>query len=347
MKLIDLIHHSQAALQTIDLTHDQKRAINQMCDCYQPSLGQLDFQCSGCNSHQHINHSCGHRSCPQCGQHHNQQWLERQRAKLLPATYYMVTFTVPSELRGLALAHPKVLYPILMKSAADTLQTFAKNDKPLGGPLGLTAVLHTHTRELAYHPHVHIVVPAGCLNDKSQWQSKDDRYLFNGRALAKVFRAKFLTRFKETGFTVKETLPKQWIVQCKKVGSGESALVYLARYLYRGVVNEKNLLRLEGDRLTWQYRDSKTKRMKKKCEPVLSFLKKVLQHVLPKGFRRVRDYGLLNSAAKLTLKKVQLLLRVVIDPPKAVEKLKVVCSHCGEQMHFCGFIKPTPLLRTC
>ncbi|MBN4055270.1 transposase, partial [bacterium AH-315-K03] len=325
---------------------NQKRAINQMCACYQPSLGQLDFQCPGCSNHQHINHSCGHRSCPQCGQHHNQQWLERQRTKLLPVTYYMVTFTLPSALRGLALVHPKVLYPILMKSAVDTLQTFAKNDKRLGGPLGLTAVLHTHTRELAYHPHTHVIVPAGTLNDKGQWQNKNTHYLFNGRALAKVFRAKFLTRLKATGFTIKETLPKQWITQCKKVGAGDPALIYLARYLYRGVVNESNLLHLEGDRLTWQYRDSKTRRMKKKCEPVLTFLKKVLQHVLPKGFRRVRDYGLLNGAAKLTLKKVQLLLRVVIEPPKAVGKPEVVCACCGEVMHFCGFIKPTPLLRT-
>ena len=277
-------------------------------------------------------------SCPQCGHRHNQQWLQRQQQKLLPVDYFMVTFTLPSQLRGLALTHPKTIYSLLLNCAKETLQTFSENKKALGGRLGLTAILHTHTRQLDYHPHVHVILPAGALSKKNLWRKNLGDYLFNGRALGKVFKGKFIAALKKNSFYIKEKLPEQWIVDCKKVGSGAPALKYLARYLYRGVINEKNLLFLKDHQITWQYRDSKTKKMTRKTESVITFLQKVLIHVLPKGFRRVRDYGLLHGAAKTTLKRLQLMLRVFIPEEVPLKKLELLCQCCGGLMNFSGFI---------
>ncbi len=226
---------------------------------------------------------------------------------------------------------------MLLNCAKETLQTFSENSKALGGRIGLTAILHTHTRQLNYHPHVHVMLPAGALSKNNHWRKNLGDYLFNGRALGKVFKGKFIAALKKNNFYIKEKLPEQWIVDCKKVGNGVPALKYLSRYLYRGVINEKNILSLESHQITWQYRDSKTKKMTRKTESVLLFLKKILTHVLPKGFRRVRDYGLLHGTAKTILKRLQLTLRVFIPEAVPLKKLELRCQCCGGQMKFSGF----------
>ena len=339
MKFVDLLRQYQTDLAQLNLSRDQQWAIHQLLVCRKIEGGQLDYQCQDCHEHQLIKHSCGHRFCPQCGHANNQQWLNRQQQKLLPVNYFMVTFTLPSQLRGLAMHHSKMIYSMLMKCAVETLQSFARNDKKLGGKLGIMAVLHTHSRQLIYHPHVHLMVPAGSLSTRKQWQKKNSKYLFKEQNLATVFRAKFLTALKEKGFSVKETLPKHWISHCKKVGKGAPALKYLARYLYRGVVNERNLLWLNNGQLTWQYKDSTSKKMVKKTESVIQFLLKVLRHVLPKGFHRVRDYGLLHGANKLILKQLQLMLQITLPDLLEVKPIEIFCQCCGQLMKFCGFIK--------
>jgi hypothetical protein len=188
------------------ITESQFSALNALLGCHTEQYGTLDLSCQDCSGQVTRYRSCGHRFCNQCQQHSTQTWLNRQLQKLLPVDYYLVTFTLPSELRTVAKAHGSIVLPLLMRCAADTLRRFGRNKPGLEAELGLCAVLHTHTRRLDYHPHVHIVVPAGGVNvARNEWRKLKGKYLFNGRALAKAFRGVFLAALSTTGLPIPKT----------------------------------------------------------------------------------------------------------------------------------------------
>src|SRR5574337_964365 len=212
--------------------------------------------CTACGEQRSVPHSCGHRACPHCQHHEAQVWLQRQLQSLVPATYFMLTFTLPAELRGLAWSHQRVLYALLMQCAWDTLDTFAHNDARLRATPGAVGVLHTHNRRLDFHPHVHMVMPAAALDTRRRlWRTKSRRgkaganaagggYLFNHKALAKVFRGKLLDAIRHAGLTLPAAVPDAWVVHCKAVGDGSKALLYLSRYLYPNSAGAIRLLQL-------------------------------------------------------------------------------------------------------
>ncbi|MGS2724952.1 IS91 family transposase, partial [Porticoccus sp. GXU_MW_L64] len=260
-----------------------------------------------------------------------------QTQKLLPVRYFMVTFTLPRELRPLAKQHSTVVYNALFQCALDTLQTFGHNKPGFNAELAMTAVLHTHTRRLDYHPHVHCVVPGGGVNrQRQQWRTLKGKYLFNGRQLARVFRAKLLAALRKAGLQPPQ-VPGQWVVNCKNVGSGLPALTYLSRYLYRGVISDRNILTDDGQTVTFQYKDSATNTLKTRSLPGETFMALVLQHVLPKRFRRVRDYGFLHGNGKRLLRLVQWVLQVAIPPMAKTPRPAFLCPNCQQPMAVVGF----------
>lgn len=203
--------------------------------CRTPDAGEVLWHCSECAEQFKHPRSCGHRSCPQCQNHEATQWLERQREKLLPVEYFMVTFPLPYALRGLAWCHQKHVYSLLLATAAGTLKDFGLDSKRLCSEIGMTTVLHTHSRSLDYHPHCHVIVPGGGVDRATrQWKKAKGKYLFNAFALAKVFRARFLAAIKAEGPPIPD-VPEKWVVHCKHIAKGRPALEYLSRYLYRGV----------------------------------------------------------------------------------------------------------------
>jgi len=316
------------------------QAIKALLHCRTPACGEMRYYCAPCDQQQLFCHSCGHRTCPQCQHRANSQWLERQQQKLLPVNYSMVTFTLPYELRKLVWQNQKIAYAALFNAAIETLNQFAKNDKQLRGQLGMTAVLHTHSRRLEYHPHLHVLIPAGAINlTRTLWREKNSSYLFNGRALSMVFRRNFLAHIKMQKLNCSDILPKKWIVQCQSVGRGEPALKYLSRYLYRGVVTEKNILKHQDGNVTFRYKDSQTNTWKTRTESAVKFLWLVLQHVLPKGFRRTRDYGFLHGNAKRLLAKIHLTLKVVLSNLPPPNQKKHLCPCCHNEMNFTPFFK--------
>ncbi|MCW8128397.1 IS91 family transposase [Microbulbifer halophilus] len=343
MRLASLIErHEGALLQKYGarLLPEQRRAMDAIRHCRTTAAGEVLWQCKGCSHALLSPRSCGHRSCLQCQNHEATQWLDRQRRKLLPVEYFMVTFTLPAELRPLAWRHQKVLYDLLMTVATGVLKDFGLNDKHLGGNLGMTGVLHTHTRRLDYHPHCHIVVPGGAVDRRRrQWRKARGSYLFNGRALAKVFRARVLEALRENGFEIPVT-PAQWVVQCQSAGRGQPALEYLSRYLYRGVISEKQILCERNGEVTFRYIESKSGKPKTRTVPGANFLWLVLQHVLPKGFRRVRDYGFLHGNAKRLLQLVQMTLQVVIKTIKSKGRPVLRCPRCHSPMAFVRAFRP-------
>jgi hypothetical protein len=258
--------------------------------------------------------------------------------RLVPAEYFLITFTLPAELRPLARAQAPVIYDLLMRCSWETVRTFSHNDKQLQGTPGAIAVLHTHTRQLGFHPHVHLVMPAAAIDSvQKKWRRKRGKkggYLFNHKALAKVFRAKLLTAIETAGLTLPDSYPKAWVVDCKSVGSGEKALIYLGRYLYRGVISEKNIVACDNGQVTFRFTNAKTGKMERRTLPGAKFLWMVLQHVLPKGFRRARNFGFLHPNCKRLIALLQLLLKC--NPSQALALLKqrapIVCPCCGATM---------------
>jgi hypothetical protein len=203
----------------------------------------------------------------------------------------MVTFTLPYELRSLVWRHQKDVYSILFACVSSTLKDFGLNPKNLGAEIGMTMVLHTNNRKRDYHPHVHVVVPGGGVDKRRrQWKKKKGKYLFNKEALAKVFRARFLEALSEAGFSIPKRVPEKWVADCRRVGKGITALKYLSRYLYRGVISEKNIVSNQNGQVTFKYTERKTGNTLYRTLKGEDFLHLILQHVLPKGFRRVRDY---------------------------------------------------------
>jgi hypothetical protein len=322
-----------------ELLPGQRRALAAMGRCRTAHSPRMQAQCDNCDECRFIPHSCGHRACPHCQHHESQQWLQRQLKKLVPGDYFLLTFTLPAELRHLAWRHQRILYDLMMQCSWATLRTFSLNDRKLQGTPGAIAVLHTHSRRLDYHPHVHLVMPAAAIDAKARlWRTKTSRrkapYLFSHKALAKVFRAKMLEAIAQAGLTLPAAHPEKWVVDCKHVGAGEKALVYLGRYLYRGVIREKDILSCTNGQVTYRYRNSKTRRMQTRTLPGADFLRLLLRHVLPKGLRRARNFGFLHPNSKKLITLLQYLFR--LSPPTATgirtARPVLVCPCCGGTM---------------
>jgi hypothetical protein len=317
------------------LLPSQRKALAAMKACRNRYSPLMQAHCESCDKDQYFPHSCGNRHCPHCQHHESQQWLENQCRKQVPTNYFMVTFTVPAQFRSLFFRHQRQCYGLLFESVWDTLQSFSQNDKKLKGTPGVIAVLHTHSRALNYHPHIHAVIPAAAINKEQRlWREKSGHYLFSQKALAKVFRAKLMDALVNQKLKLPNDCPEQWVVDCKSVGSGQKALIYLGRYLYRGVIREKDILSCQNGKVTFRYIDNKTRRYRNKTVSGADFLWLVLQHVLPRGFRRARNYGFLHPNSKTLIRLLTLVFR--FDPARFLKKHKprfqLTCACCGNSM---------------
>lgn len=317
------------------------KALDAILRCRTPQAGEIQLRCAECDELMCQPLSCGHRSCPQCQNHEASQWLDRQQSKVLPVEYFMLTFTLPYELRALAWHHQTAVYNLLFATASSTLKDFGLNPLHLGADIGMTAILHTHNRRLDYHPHLHVVVPGGGV-DKSrrQWKKKKGKYLFNEFALARVFRARFLAAMNEVALCIPSQLPEKWVVDCAHVGRGQPALKYLSRYLYRGVISEHNILSNQDGQVTFKYIESRSSNTQYRTLQGEDFIWLVVQHVLPKGFRRIRDYGFLHGNAKKLLSLAQLVLQILIEGATPRSRPVFMCPHCQSPMQIEAFLRP-------
>ena len=328
----------------------QRKALAAMKLCRSSAGVRMLAQCTACNEQRFVPHSCGHRNCPHCQHFESQRWIERQSCRLVAGSYFLVTFTLPAELRPLAWQHQRTMYDQMMQCAWETLRSFSQNHKQLQGSPGAVAVLHTHSRSLAFHPHVHVLMPAAALDaDQGLWRTlrkrskdgtKGDGYLFNHKALAKVFRGKLLAALIEAGLLLPVDCPEKWVVDCKGVGNGHKALVYLGRYLYRGVIAERDIMACENGQVTYRFRDSKTGKMAVRVVSGATFLWLVLQHVLPKGFRRSRNFGFLHPNCKRMIALLKLLVfkpalsaaAALSAPAPSTPRPQLRCICCGAPM---------------
>jgi hypothetical protein len=332
----------------------QQQVLRALASCRTAALGGHLEKCRRCGHRRAVYHSCSNRHCPQCQGLAQEDWLEARCADLLPIPYFHVVFTLPQELRRLALAKPRVVYGLLFSAASKTLQTFARDPKHLGGEIGITAILHTWSQTLAFHPHLHCVVTGGALAaDGSRWiPTRHPGFLFPVRALAKVFRGKFLggltQAFQRGELGPDESLPTllhtlrghDWVVYAKPPFAGpESVLRYLGRYTHRIALSNRRILRADDHCVAFRYRDSADGNRRKVLElAVHEFLRRFLLHVLPKGFVRIRHYGLLANRfrrQRIASCRERLDAQAPAPPPASENLFEKVLRLTGRDLSLC------------
>jgi len=284
-------------------------ALSALAACRTAALRGHRYTCPTCATVRYSYHSCRNRHCPTCQHDAGQTWLGRQQELLLPVPYFLLTFTLPPALRDLARAHQRQLYTLLFHASAAALQQLALDPRFLGGQIGLLGVLQTWTRDLRFHPHIHYLVPAlGVADDGRICRPRNGAFLVPVKALAILFRAKLRAALRQSRLYQQvdaATWRQAWVVDCRPVGSGKAALKYLAPYIFRVAVSNKGLVSMQDDRVTFRYRDGTSKQLRICTLPALSFLGRFLQHVLPKGFVKVRYYGLFSHRQQALLAQVR------------------------------------------
>lgn len=294
----------------------QREVLAKLLKCRTPQMGGSLYGCPHCGDTHYAYHSCNDRHCPQCGQHEADQWLASQEQRLLlPAPYFLVTFTVPEGLRDWIRSHPKLAYDLLFDASSRALQDLAAHPRRLNGSLGMLGVLHTWSRTLLFHPHIHYLVPGGALSlDGRQWRPSPKKFLLRVEPLSDRFRNVFRTLLAQRSPQALAQLPakiwkQRWVTHSQPAGSGQNALRYLSRYVFKTATGDRRVLPGKDGKLLWPYRDSDTGRRRQLPLEPLELLRRFLQHVLPKGYTRVRCFGWFHPAARIRLNRVRALLR--------------------------------------
>jgi DNA-directed RNA polymerase subunit RPC12/RpoP len=338
------------------LLPSHRRALRDIGQCRTAAMGGHVYECADCSATHYQFHSCQNRHCPQCQYQLGEQWLAKQQALLLPVPHFLVTFTLPAALRAMARQHQKIMYNLLFRTSAAALQQLAWDPRYVGGQIGMVGVLHTWGRNLSYHPHVHYVVPAGGLSaDGTQWVTSRHNFLVPVRALSVLFRAKFRDALRQTGLfdqVSAEIWQQDWVVHCKPVGKGEGALKYLAPYIFRVALSNRRILKVAHGHVTFRYRESDTGRWRTCTLTAEEFLRRFMQHVLPKGFVKVRYYGLFSHSLRHQLPLIRYALAVAGGDTPALPEVtagthsvksgtQVRCPRCGHPMRWITRLRPS------
>ena len=296
-----------------------RQVLKKILACRTPAMGGQLFQCPDCPAFHYRYHSCNDRHCPLCGQTDADQWLARQRARLLlPTPYFLVTFTVPEALRPFLRSQPQLGLDLLFAASAQAVQDLARNPRRLGAELGLLGVLHTWSRTLSFHPHIHYLIPGGGLSlDGRHWVAARAHFLLPVKALGAHCRTLFKNQLQKAEPDLFAQIPakvwqRHWNVDSRAAGSGENALRYLSRYVFKTATSNRQVQLLPDGQVRWHYRESKTGQPATAQFEPLEFLRRFLQHILPRGFARVRTFGWFHPAAKVRANRVRALLR---QPP--------------------------------
>jgi len=292
-----------------------RRAIEDILDCRTAALGGQVWRCDACNAEVFSYHSCGNRSCPKCHTAQTRQWLEHRQAEMLPVPYFHITVTVPAELRAILRAHQRDGYAVLMRATACAIMELARDPRYVGGTVAVLAVLHTWDQQLNFHPHTHCLVSGGGISrDGTTWHPARRNFLLPVKALARKVRGKFrvlLQRACPDLVTPDLVWRKNWIAHVTAWGRGEQAVLdYLARYVFRVAITNTRILGLDDTAVRIQYRDRKTGHRRTCRLGGEEFMRRFLQHVLPRGFHKVRYFGLWHPAHRQNATRVRQMLQL-------------------------------------
>ena len=348
LELADIVRaHGAAYRQTHVLARAQGRALRAIAQCRTAALGGHRAVCATCGAERITYNSCRNRHCPKCQRVTTERWLAARQRELLPIDYFHVVFTLPHALNPLAQSHPRLIYRLLFQAAASTLTRFGRDPRHLGGDVGVTAVLHTWGQTLTQHVHVHCLVTGGALaRDGTRWLPAHPGFLFPVRALAQVFRGRYLAQLQRAfargalhltgglatlaepaafGAWITELRQQAWVVYCKPPFAGpEHVLAYLGRYTHRVALSNDRLLTLVDGRVRFRWRDyADGDRVKVMELDADEFLRRFLLHVVPDRFVRIRHFGLLaNRRRAAALAQCRILLAQ--PPPPGTDQVESV-----------------------
>ncbi len=348
----------------------QTKAIYHIMNCKTGEFGVNYTYCSECGYTVPHNNSCRDRSCPMCQALSNEMWVDSQREHILDIPYYHVVMTCPCELYPLIYCNQRELYSLLFHSAAETLMELAEDPVHIGGKPGFISILHTWGSDLSYHPHLHIIITGGGLDSNREWHDGRNGYLFPGAAMAKLFKGKFMSGLKDSKNTGKLVFTggaknlsnpydfqqlldtcygKRWVTDIREsFASAETVMHYLGRYTHRIAIGNSRILRMDEETVTFKIKDYKNEgKWKEITISGIEFVRRFLMHIPPKGFIRIRHYGLLSNRNKKTLipfcrnligcKKFLARFKGN-DKPTIIKKLYgkdvSVCPCCGGTMGF-------------
>ena len=357
--------HGPAYLATHPLSIAKAKVWRAILACRTAALGGHVETCDACGTTRHVYHSCRNRHCPRCQTRAKEAWLAARQREVLPVPYFHLVFTLPHDLNGLIGQCPRALYEMLFGAVSATLTEFAANPRWLGGTAAFTLVLHTWKQDLGRHVHVHALVPGGALNADGHWVAAKRGFLFPIAALSQVYRGKFLAALKAArqggrlradalrgdavltdmawGALLARLYDHDWVVYARHaLGGPEQVLDYLGRYTHRVAISNERILGMQGDTVHLRVRDSaRGNRRRTLSVPAHTFIERFLLHVLPKGFKRIRHYGLLGPAGKAAkLARARAALSVPVPDPRVVESVAAFmgrihrieslrCPHCG------------------
>ncbi len=307
----------------------QKRALSDIAACCTEELGGKLHQCDDCGKRFWSFHCCRNRACPKCHGKQTQEWLEKREAELLPCCYFHAVATVPSELRGVFKRHQKYMYGLLMKVSAEAVKELCAEKRHLGALPGILAVLHTSNGQLGYHPHVHMLITGGGITtDGEHWEPARGEFLVPVGVLSRKIAAKFRDALKKQKPDLFASIPaalwqREWVSFLKHYGHGNDAVLhYLSRYVFRIAISNARIIGMDDTHVTFRYKDRDADTWRTMRLPGVEFLRRFLQHVLPRGFHKIRYYGLWHHSKRALSSRAWLLL-ILEKPTDTAGPLKI------------------------
>jgi hypothetical protein len=333
-----------------DVPSGHRKVLAAITRCRTGALGGVQYACCDCGATHWVGRSCGNRHCPNCGKHKTFAWLDKQSSRLMPVPHFLVTFTVPKELRSVLRAHQREGYTALFDAAAASLRDVGSATKSLRScQLGYFGVLHTWGRDpCVYHPHVHFVVPGGGVSgDRTRWQATPENFLVDHATLIRVYKAKLAEALRACGLydqVPSDAWRGKFVVDLKPVGDGRAVLKYLAPYVHRVAISDNRIVACDESSVTYRFTPSGTKRTKTRRVTGNEFVRGFVQHTLPRGLQKVRYYGWMSPHSRTHLDEVRWLVWLYLGwtywlasghaPQEKRHKTPaVICGECGGEMH--------------
>lgn len=320
-------------------------------------MGGKRFDCPKCKTRQYAYHSCNNRHCPKCGGDKTEDWLKKQFDRLLPVPYFFATLTLPAAFRDIFRSHQTLCYALFFETSAQALREVASNKRFVGGNIGFFGVLQTWTSQLFYHPHIHYIIPGVALssNRKNWIKIRNRKFLAHVDPLGLRFKSLFQKALKKRHPELYRQVPdavweQNWVVHCEPAGYGREVVSYVAPYIYRTAMTDQRNLTLNDDgTVSFRYKDNESKE-KKTCRlEVMELFRRYLQHVLPKGFVKIRYFGLMGANQGHLLKQLKWLILKSISKKEQAAFLAIVfkardkqmrCRCCGELLVLTEILKP-------
>jgi hypothetical protein len=336
--------HWQQLQQSANLNSWQWRTLDAVRRCRTAGLGAHVDGCTSCGHLRISYNSCRNRHCPKCQGVQREQWIRAREQELLPVPYFHVVFTLPDTLNQLCLHKPAEVYNILFHTAWSVLNSFCKDSKWLGAQGGMIAILHTWGQTLSLHPHLHCIVPGGGLTKQGKWKTAKTagKYLFSVKAMSKVFRGRFIAALKEQlpqhlpAAIINQLYKNEWVVFAKRPFNGPASVIeYLGRYTHKIAISNHRIKNIAEGNVSFSYKDYRSGgAVKEMTLDGYEFIRRFALHILPKGFVRIRHYGILSSTSKagsaVVIKDQLPALRATIKPQRELYN-PLQCPCCKKE----------------